>query len=285
MEKKFIEIGSFRLCYVENNPESSRTIFFIHGNSGSFRSWIKQWESPLFESFRLIAIELPGHGRSSDSSDALADYSPASTGAIMAAAVKKLIKGDSYSFVGFSYGTNLIAEMLNYGLKPYGIALIGSCVAGAEAGPEKILNNPASSIYFHDDISTEQAAKFLKDRIKDPAVLETYLEDYMNTRKPFRSSLLQSAMQGKYSDEIALLRKLQIPLLVVFGLEDDLVMNDYLDRISLTYWNDTIYKLPGCGHYVQIDQAEKFNSLLLGYLEHRSKQDHSSMHSSAIPRY
>src|SRR5215203_771890 len=114
MKNGLVEVDGLHIYYVEKNKEGKATIFFIHGNSGSSRMWHKQVESELFQQYRLIAIDLPGHGKSSASNDPEKDYSPIGTASILFQAIKKLADNNPYILVGFSYGTNVVAEMLLY---------------------------------------------------------------------------------------------------------------------------------------------------------------------------
>ena len=54
---------------------TGRPILLIHGNSSSSRIWQKQLQGPLGAKYRLIAIDLPGHGASSPPPNPEQDYS------------------------------------------------------------------------------------------------------------------------------------------------------------------------------------------------------------------
>ena len=79
-----------RLSYYENNTAGPSILFFIHGNSGSGKTWSKQVGDDLLSEYRLIAFDLPGHGRSSHSDHPDDDYSPIGTAKILSEAIKKL---------------------------------------------------------------------------------------------------------------------------------------------------------------------------------------------------
>ncbi len=136
--KHNIDINGFEISYIEEHPAAGKILFFIHGNSSAASSWYKQFESPLFSRYRLIAFDLPGHGYSSHSQDPANDYSPLGTAKILAKAIETLAADISYILIGFSYGTNLIAEMLNYGLNPKGIVMVGMCCIGEAYGLDKV---------------------------------------------------------------------------------------------------------------------------------------------------
>lgn len=56
--------GGITLHVDETGPESGRPILFVHGFSTSGLPWIYQLESTLAEEFRLLTVDLRGHGRS-----------------------------------------------------------------------------------------------------------------------------------------------------------------------------------------------------------------------------
>jgi len=271
MGKKFLEINGIRIAYLEKNSEKTNAIFFLHGNSSSSFLWRKQLWSDLFAEYRLIAIDLPAHGDSDACKNPEEDYSPIATAQILAPAIKLFAGDHPYLLTGFSYGTNLIAEMLVHGLNPKGIAFTGGCVVGACYGPEKILAEPESNIFLQEKVSMDEAEFFFKRSLytSDKDDIQHYQEDFFAVKPLFRSSLIQSVFKGKYTDEILALQKQNIPLLVVFGQNDNLVQINYLDDARLPLWKDTIFKLPGAGHFVQTDQPEIFNPLLLNYVIER----------------
>lgn len=63
-----------RINVVETGRASGTAIIFIHGNSQSWKSWINQLSDPWLRShFRLIALDLRGHGNSEGAFGALDD--------------------------------------------------------------------------------------------------------------------------------------------------------------------------------------------------------------------
>ena len=56
----------------------------IHGNSSSSRVFSRQLDGPLGERFRLVAVDLPGHGASDDAKDRSAYSLPGHVRAIRA---------------------------------------------------------------------------------------------------------------------------------------------------------------------------------------------------------
>lgn len=65
--------GGITLHVDETGPESGRPILFVHGFSTSGLPWTYQMESTLAEEFRLLTVDLRGHGRSEKPEDAYGD--------------------------------------------------------------------------------------------------------------------------------------------------------------------------------------------------------------------
>lgn len=267
--RKTIDVNGITLSYIEKNEDVIETIFFIHGNSCSSRMWRKQFESDWFHSYRLIAIDLPGHGLSSSSTNPFQDYSPIGTGKILSEAVKKLADGNLYLFVGFSYGTNLAVEMLRCGLSPVGIVLLGSSVFGEGYGLDKIfVQNTTPSIFLYNESNKDIVSDYLKRSIlpanrKD---INNSIDDYLQVNVDFKPTLFKTVADGEISDEIKILRQREIPACIIFGMEDKLVNINYLDTLPFPTWRNQIYKVKDAGHYGNIDAAESFNQLLFDYL-------------------
>ncbi len=63
--EKFIKVLNLEMAYAEVNSDKKDTILFIHGNSNSHNIFKNQLGSPLLSDYRMIAVDLPGHGESS----------------------------------------------------------------------------------------------------------------------------------------------------------------------------------------------------------------------------
>src|SRR5262249_43997166 len=60
----FVELGSFRIAYREwGSPTAARVVVLIHGITGSSLSWVRV-APVLAKRYRVIAVDLKGHGDS-----------------------------------------------------------------------------------------------------------------------------------------------------------------------------------------------------------------------------
>lgn len=261
-------IDGITISYIEKNSTSDKIIFFIHGNSSSAITWEKQFQDQLFQNYRLIAINLPGHGNSSFSKNANKDYSPMGTADIASKLVKILSGSKKYILVGSSYGTNVVAEMIAMGIKPEGIVLIGACILGKNYGMEKVFTKSTEpSIFTYNEGDKNVAKKFLGKQFSsdEKQEIRSIANDYFLVDPNFKPALFKGAAEGKISDEIEALKTLNIPVVVLFGENDQLVNNDYLDDAPISLWNKTVYKVPGASHWPYLDKPEETNKIIADY--------------------
>jgi pimeloyl-ACP methyl ester carboxylesterase len=103
--------AGIRLHVIEAGIPTGKPLLFFHGFSQSALSWIRQLSSPLAETFRLIAVDLRGHGLSGKPREGYADSR------LWADDVHALIKAldlDHPILCGWSYGPLVILDYLRH---------------------------------------------------------------------------------------------------------------------------------------------------------------------------
>jgi len=257
-----------RISFIEQNPESRKTIFFIHGNSTSSATWKKQFSSTLFTAYRLVAIDLPAHGSSEASPEPERDYNLAGLASILTEVIQELEMGP-YILCGSSLGTNILAEMIPFGIDPAGIMFAGPCLMGEGLGMDKItIPGTDISVLSKDESPIEAIINYGKliCHSNDPEDLEIFKTDFNKVQPPFRSFFISSILSGKLGDEIKQVNSISCPLAWVFGADEKVVDPNYLDNVDLPKWKDQVLKIPGAGHLVNVDQPEAFNKILAEFV-------------------
>jgi pimeloyl-ACP methyl ester carboxylesterase len=267
MTPQFLPIRGIDLAYYEKHPDKERTIFFLHGNSSSSRNWLGQWESPLFEGYRLIAIDLPAHGASGVSPDPATDYTLKGLAVILAAAVNALARGP-YIICATSLTTNIAAEMIACGTEPAGILLEGTSVIGEGIGLDKV-TQPGVDIrpITMDEVSAASAEGYgqVVFHAADADILQQFVDDFLIVRAPFRTTIIGSIFSGQMSDQVNLLRGLTCPVAHVYGAAERVINTGYLSDVDVPKWRKQIFLIPDAGHLAHVEQPEAFNELLLSF--------------------
>jgi pimeloyl-ACP methyl ester carboxylesterase len=103
--------GGLKLHVREWGKPIARPILFIHGWSQNHLCWSKQFEGSLGDEFRLVALDLRGHGQS----EAPLDAESYTTGALWADDLKNVIEAlrlDTPVLVGWSYAGLIICDYI-----------------------------------------------------------------------------------------------------------------------------------------------------------------------------
>lgn len=268
MEKQsHIIIDGRQIAYFKKNAGKSKCIVFIHGHSSSRYVWRKQLSDDRFQEYYLIAIDLPGNGDSGPGLNPEKDYGAMGSAELLVEAVKLLVKDLPYILVGFSFGNNIIAEMIALGLRPKGLALLSPCIVGKGFELDKILVSQQTdgNVYLiAGDPNDQEINNFLSKELtsQDPEDQKSYLRDFKRVAPGYRKLLFQSINNQEYSDEVETLKQANIITLIAFGLKDKIFKIDYLDNAELPLWKKDICKLKDADHFLPTDNFQKVNETL-----------------------
>lgn len=254
---KRLSLRGQTVAYYEQNPNIEECILFIHGNSFSSECFQKQFSSPSLKSYRLIALDLPGHGHS----DHLADK----------------------SLYTLPYFASVVAEFID-ALKLQKVLIAGHSLGGHIALETKVncrgiliwatppLSNPPDfttayvsdpdvGLFFKEELQNSDTEKLLNlcfnasyDRDKFSAVIRA-------TDPKVRATLLESVGRLEFRDEIEVLKTASIPLAIGYGVDDRVVAPAYFPGLAVP---QRTVALPG-GHNCHLEEAQEFNSFLSSF--------------------
>lgn len=136
-DTKLVEVENYGLdlAYLEANSEKLKTILFIHGNSASKEFFENLMQEPALREFRLIAVDLPGHGESSDFPQEVAQIFTDNEERIF------LNRDHYYTFAGY-------ANVLNRFLSQLGISSKDVCIFGWSLGGHVAIDMAQSDVNF-----------------------------------------------------------------------------------------------------------------------------------------
>lgn len=234
----------------------------VHGNSSSVRCWDKQFESKLSSCFKLVAVDLPGHGLSGVSKDPKQSYSLPG----MAEYLIKLLAAIEIKeavYVGWSLGGHILLEALDRLPQPLGVMLVG-CPP----------TNDALEGFMHIPSAAMQSSPTEKDLSSHLLSLVTCVEgraefeqDFARTDPLFRPHLFASIKQGNFKDEVSIARESSTSIAIVHGGLDPNVDLTYLQKLSIPQlWRQGVQVVPQALHAVQYDAPDLFNSILADFV-------------------
>ncbi|MGZ3789407.1 MAG: alpha/beta fold hydrolase [Bacteriovorax sp.] len=256
---KTLSINDIKLTYSEVNSSCPKVIVFLHGNSHSRKCFYKQLKDQRLINYRLISVDLPGHGDSSP----LEDYSLINFSKIIKIFIEEL-NLTNFILAGHSLGGHVAIHLLN-DINPNGILIFGTPPLTIPLSAEGFLDNKNARPLSMETANLEEL-EMLSDELRYSELdKEIFLEDYFKVDKNFRTGIFQSVANGKYLDEIELLGKLPGKAMVLISTEDEIVSNNFIDRVFRNR-NSKVISFNG-GHSPQIELPDQFNEILSDFAE------------------
>lgn len=262
---KFCPLNGLEISYQEVNPNAQNVVLFIHGNSSSKTVFKHQLSSKLFENFRLIAFDLPGHGESSRSSASDA-YSIPWYSKILSSFIDKM-NLNNVILAGHSLGGHVAMGSCNHP-SVVGLAIWHSPPLNQMADAAKGFNQtPHFNCYVSASVTRKELENYFKDNFINKNNFEDFLyTDYESTHSDCRIKLGESVKPEQSIGDIDRLNNLNFPYLVLTADQEIVINDDYIKSLNLKMWKDKMISVPNASHYPQIDNPGEFNKVLLEYL-------------------
>jgi non-heme chloroperoxidase len=261
--------GGVQLHAVETGNVDGRPILFLHGLSQCWLSWSRQMGSDLADDYRLVAMDLRGHGLSDRPRDG---YTDSRLWADDVNAVIRALSLDHPILSGFSYGPLLILDYLRHcgddgigGLNFVGgVTRLGSAEALAVLTPEFLSLVPG---LFATDV--EESVRSLESLVRLCFVRELPAEDLYRALGWSVSVLpcVRQAMLSRSFDNDDLLPRIRRPVLITHGAEDAVVKLAVVDQHKAGIAHAQIRVIPAAGHAPFWDDPATFNRQLREFAE------------------
>lgn len=240
-------------------------IVLLHGGSGSWTHWVANIDALVGAGREVWAPDLPGMGDSV--LPAGAEDAPDLVEPLMDS-WRQLLPSGGVDLVGFSFG-GMVAGLLAaaHADRVRRLVVVGAPALGLvprrQADLRAWRHLPSDR---HDAIHRHNlAALMLADAARiDDAVLalhrENVMRDRMGRRRRAHTALLAEALAST-----------RCPVGAIYG-EHDVIYRGYEDQIAPTLARSApdfrgLRWIEGAGHWVQFEQAERFNATLIDVLE------------------
>lgn len=266
------------LHLVEAGNPNGQAVLFLHGFSQSSLSWSRQLESKLADRYRLLAMDLRGHGLSDKPRDA---YGDSRLWADDVAAAIRQLDLDRPVLCGWSYGPLVILDYIrHYGEDAIGgvhfvngITRLGSERAVAVLSPDFLTLVPG---FFSTE--TEESVRSLSALLRmcfahEPTTADFYTMLGYNTSVP---PWVRQALFSRAFDNDDLLPTLRKPLLVTHGADDVIVREAVVDEIVAAAPHAQRDIIPNAGHAPFWDDPSAFNSRLAALCDAVSRASNAS---------
>ncbi len=267
-----------RLAYLEVG-EGEKTLLFLHGMGSNLKAWYKNILS-LKNHCRCIALDFPGYGQS----DRLPEAFTIEQACEIVIEFIKSKKLEGVSLVGHSMGGQISIAVAHTAPE-----LITSLILCAPAGIEVFTESEIEMItkFFTADLLATYSAKMIERNYhlnfyKMPEDAFFMIEERQSLMKEaeaylsFCEVVAESTRSIVSNNVLELLGALEQRVLILYGKEDKLIPHHIVHPDKNIY--DIARAAEGqlkkgelkiyedCGHFLQWEQANKFNSCLLEFL-------------------
>ena len=269
-EGQFIRLRGSDVHYIEKG-DGNRNLILIHGiGSGSF-SFENNIDFLADAGFKVHAIDLKGFGYSERVIDS--DHSHQEQARIVIEFMNK--KGiETATLAGHSMGGRVILIAYDFDPEKFeNIILIDS--AGLEqmqfSGVMKFFTQPFVDIlYFNLFVNRQNFKNFLSSAFYDKESVDDNVVDryWMPFKIKDTNRVYLSILKGNtYHDIEAVLKKINIPVLIIWGEQDTWISVDNAYRFSELLPNCSVVVIPGAGHVPMEEKPEAVNRAIIEFLE------------------
>ena len=213
---KYFNVESSKIaCWVNssNFGAHEQSLIFIHGSGGDHSAWSHQY-ARLHKYYNILAIDLPGHGRSKGSGESdVGNY------CLWVRKLLDILHLKNPILVGHSLGAAITLQFaLNYPQKIEGIVAVGGGMK-MPVNPsllEFLKTNPAEAI--------ELICKFSLAKENREKFMAPLIKSLTHTRIDVLQGDLSACDKFDLTEE---LRKISLKALVICGAEDKMTPPDF----------------------------------------------------------
>ncbi len=259
VEPVAVDVAGRRLRYLELG-DGEEVIVLIHGMGGDLNGWLFN-QPALAERYRVVALDLPGHGGSAKTVEtgSLEELAEAVSGLLATVGI------DSAHLVGHSLGGSVAVQLATD--KPElvrSLTLIGSAGAGTVVNREYIDGFIRAN--RRNDIKP-----FLQQLFADPALVNRdMINDVLKAKRIdgveacWRQIADQAIFAVEHLSPAETLSALTMPVQMIWGAKDRVAAMPERAGISAAV---TVHVLDNVGHMPQMEAAGTVNDLIAAFAE------------------
>ena len=246
--------------------ETSSWVTFVHGAGGSSAIWYKQLRD-FKKEYNVLLIDLRGHGKSkSQIYQKLKSY----TFDVISDEVIEVLdylKIHKSHFVGISLGTIIIREIAERFPKRCESLILGGAVMKLNFRGQVLMR---LGVLLKSVIPYLFLYKFFAIIIMPRKKHRESRNLFINQAKKLYQKEFKRwfSLVAELNTMLALFRvkEPKIPTLYIMG-EEDYMFLPSISKLVRNHISSTLYIIPECGHVVNVDQPEIFNSQVLKFIK------------------
>lgn len=239
-----LNIDGLDINYLDFGNKKGEAIVLLHG-WGQNVEMMKMIGEPFKENYRIIAIDFPGFGKSSEPKEVMdvSDYT------IIVEKLLKNLKIENPILVGHSFGGRVSVKF-----------------ASRNKVKKVILLSPA--LRGHDKKGLKSRMLKLLKKISVFKGLETWAKNHMGSRdyksaSPMMKQVLVKVVNEDLSNDA---KKIKAPVILIYGDQDSEVPNEDTLLYESLIPNCGLILYEGCSHYAYLERINQTISIIDNFI-------------------
>jgi pimeloyl-ACP methyl ester carboxylesterase len=242
-------------------------LLMLHGTASAGIAFRKQFDSELAAQYRLVTLDLPGHGQSGDAAEPARDYTLTGFTRTVEAVIDQLgLRG--VVVYGWSLGGHIGIELLQHPAVA-GLMFTGAPPVGKGPIDKFLAVRPSRDMFLaaKERFNERDVRRF--DELCFPQGSDAALVEAMRRSDGrARGILVRSILRGDGSNQRRAVVESQVPVAMVSGSDEPFVRLGYLDAFRFpTLWKGAAQVIEGAGHAPFWDRATVFNRVLTQFAD------------------
>jgi pimeloyl-ACP methyl ester carboxylesterase len=243
-------------------------VLFIHGNSSCKEVFHWQFEGELARTFRLIALDLPGHGRSVNAREPKRAYTVPGYADVVIQLLHAL-KIDRAILLGWSLGGHIGLEMLGQGYNAAGLMIIGAPpVSRGIFGMMRGFQSQFDLFLATKSRLTPTEIERFANICLGNASNSMFRDMIARTDPRARPILARSMVMGTGADQRWIAEHSPVPIAVLNGSREPFARLDYVAGLDYgNLWDGRCHVIEGAGHAPFIEAPASFDLVLRRFID------------------
>jgi pimeloyl-ACP methyl ester carboxylesterase len=260
-----VEVGGHRIAYQKKGE--GPTLVLLHGWPLDGREWRRQIDG-LSDEFTVVAWDALGSGRSSDPPETfrLPDWADC-----LAAFIEALELGRPH-VAGLSWGGGLALELHRRHPTVLRTLILASAYAGwAGPLPPEVVEQRLQLMLRNSELPPDQWAPALIETLVTKKATADMVDELSSMITEFHPAATRVAMRAFAEADLRdVLPRIDVPTLLLCGEEDMRAPRHVWEALHSGIRGSKLVLIPGVGHVIDIEAAERFNAEVRAFLRTQS---------------
>jgi pimeloyl-ACP methyl ester carboxylesterase len=260
-----VEVGGHRIAYQKKGE--GPTLVLLHGWPLDGREWRRQIDG-LSDEFTVVAWDALGSGRSSDPPETfrLPDWADC-----LAAFIEALELGRPH-VAGLSWGGGLALELYRRHPTVLRTLILASAYAGwAGSLPPEVVEQRLQLMLRNSELPPDQWASALIETLVTKKATADMVDELSSMITEFHPAATRVAMRAFAEADLRdVLPRIDVPTLLLCGEEDMRAPRHVWEALHSGIRGSKLVLIPGVGHVIDIEAAERFNAEVRAFLRTQS---------------